>query len=171
MAAAAESLAQILTVLITTSPASDHPRTELIEHVLASFRFVAGLADCRTIVVCDGYKVASSCNFRGGKVDEVRRANYEGYKEALRIKIAARHAGWGSIELLELQEHYGFGFAVREALALVKTDYVCVVQHDRTFMCVEFLRVCMQEIAIDTHDCYPLLNPGGRWIWQGYSGE
>lgn len=167
---AAEDLAPCLTVLITTSPASDHPRTELIEHVLASFRFVAGLADCRTIVVCDGYKVASSCNFRGGKVDPVRRENYEGYKEAIRTKIADRHAGWGSIELLELQEHYGFGFAVREALALVKTEYVCVVQHDRTFMCVAFLHVCIGGVVNNTHDCSPHLKPGGGWTWRVYSG-
>ena len=119
-------------VIITTSPASDHPRTELLEKVLATFRFVNGLAGCRTIIVCDGYKCAASCNFRGGKVDDVRRANYEGYKEALRAKVAL--AGWEHVELLELEQHHGFGYAVREALPLVDTDYVCVVQHDRTFM-------------------------------------
>lgn len=129
-------MASRLTVVITTSPASDHPRTELVEQVLGSFSFVDGLASCRTIIVCDGYKVAKSCNFRGGKVDDVRRANYEGYKQALRSKIASKHPGWETIELLELQEHCGFGFAVREALALVSTEYLCVVQHDRTFMYV-----------------------------------
>ena len=125
-------LASRLTVVITTSPANDHPRTELLEQVLGSFHYVEGLASCRTIVVCDGYKVAKSCNFRGGKVDEVRRSNYEGYKRSLRAKIASKE--WESIELLELQEHFGFGFAVREALTLVSTEYVCVIQHDRTFM-------------------------------------
>jgi hypothetical protein len=70
--------------------------------------------------------------FLPGKVDDVRRANYEGYKEALRAKVAL--AGWEHVELLELEQHHGFGYAVREALALVDTDYVCVVQHDRTFM-------------------------------------
>ena len=56
-----------VTVVITTSPASDHPRTELLEQVLGSFRFVDGLARCKTVIVCDGYKIAHSCNFRGGR--------------------------------------------------------------------------------------------------------
>jgi hypothetical protein len=56
-----------VTVVITTSPASDHPRTELLEQVLESFRFVEGLARCKTVIVCDGYKIANSCNFRGGR--------------------------------------------------------------------------------------------------------
>ena len=101
---------------------------------MGTFRFVDGLASCRTIIVCDGYKISSSCNFRGGKVDDVRRDNYEGYKRALRSRIDGKACGWENVELLELEQHHGFGYAVRAALPLVHTDYVCIVQHDRTFM-------------------------------------
>jgi hypothetical protein len=31
-----------------------------------------GLSSCRTIIVCDGYKISDSCNFRGGKVRRIQ---------------------------------------------------------------------------------------------------
>jgi hypothetical protein len=36
--------------------------------------------------------------------------------------------------VLELEERNGFWFAMREALPLVTTPYLIVVQHDRTFL-------------------------------------
>ena len=137
-------LGQRVTVILTTSPASDHPRTELLEQVMASFRFVDGLSRCRTIIVCDGYKISNSCNFRGGKVDDVRRANYEGYKVALNDKISRKLPGWECVQILDLQQHHGFGFAVRAALPHVETDVcvclrMCVCACERVHVCV---RVC-----------------------------
>ena len=34
----------------------------------------------------------------------------------------------------ELQERHGYGFALKQALQIVETPFVCVIQHDRTFM-------------------------------------
>ncbi len=38
--------------------------------------------------------------------------------------------------VVELEEQHGYGFALRHALyhCCVDTPYVCVIQHDRTFM-------------------------------------
>ena len=43
-----------------------HEDAMILWQVLASFDLVPGLARCRIIIVCDGYKISSSCNFRGG---------------------------------------------------------------------------------------------------------
>ena len=86
----------------------------------------------------------------------MRRENYEGYKAALRAKVWT--PGWEHVHLLELQEHFGFGFAVREALSLVTTEYVCVVQHDRTFMRpVDFARILRGMDAHAAQVSYVLL--------------
>lgn len=43
---------------------------------------------------------------------------------------------FSNTNVVELDERHGYGFALREALqkAHVQTPYVCVIQHDRTFM-------------------------------------
>ena len=127
-------LRQKLTIVITTSPASDHPETNLIELVLKSFELVEGLSGCKKVIVCDGYRIWKDCNFRNGRVDEIRLRNYEEYKSNIK-KMSERSEGlWQHSTIMALTEHHGFGFAVKAALDLVHTDYVCVVQHDRTFM-------------------------------------
>ncbi|KAL1522528.1 hypothetical protein AB1Y20_017515 [Prymnesium parvum] len=126
-----EELPRLLTVVVTTSPSPIHPSTELIDALFASIaRYAAELLACRTIVVCDGYKVAKRVAFRSGKVDAAAAARYAEYKRHLRAVAAAGER----FELLELEENHGFGFAVRRALEEVRTPLVCVIQHDRTFL-------------------------------------
>ena len=49
-----------------------------------------------------------------------------------------------NIEILELRERHGYGFTLREALRTkVRTPYVCVIQHDCTFM----RRTPMEEVV------------------------
>ena len=43
-----------------------HEDAMILWQVLGSFDLVPGLARCRIIIVCDGYKISTSCNFRGG---------------------------------------------------------------------------------------------------------
>eukprot|EP00960_Hanusia_phi_P071623 767594-Hanusia_phi.AAC.12 len=127
-------LAKKLTIVVTTSPASDHPDTKLIELVLKSFELVKGLSACNKVIVCDGYRIWKDCNFRNGRVDEVRLKNYEEYKSNIKKLSELSEGPWQNSKIMELQEHQGFGFAVKAALEMVDTEYVCVVQHDRTFM-------------------------------------
>ena len=59
-------LEEDVTIIITTSPATCHPSTELLLMVLESFDLSPGLAHCRTLLICDGIPVlcdlpAASC--------------------------------------------------------------------------------------------------------------
>ena len=138
-------LSRVCTTIITTSPAPSHPSIDLIEQVLRSIAFHApGLAACRTIIVCDGFKlVEGKCNFRGARVDDAAAQKYAAYKIALRALLESpplKHC-----EVIELSRQHGFGFAVRAALTSVDTPLVCVIQHDRVL-----LRACddsIQEVA------------------------
>ena len=64
------------------------------------------------------------------------KANYLAFKARLRALAEPETATtrWRDTEVLELPERCGFGFAVKSALAHVRTPYVLVVQHDRFFM-------------------------------------
>lgn len=160
-------LSAMLTVICTTSPSPVHPSCEVIMQVFDSLdHYAPALATCRTIVVCDGCNVHPRCKYRSGMVDQAALERYQEYKRQLRTELAGRAAGGGvpataapppesaaaagtepvpggRFELLELSSRHGFGYAVRAALALVKTPLVCVLQHDRT--CLR--RVGVGEIA------------------------
>mmetsp|Transcript_8558 Transcript_8558/g.18982 ORF Transcript_8558/g.18982 Transcript_8558/m.18982 type:complete len:759 (+) Transcript_8558:46-2322(+) len=132
------ALCERLTVILTTSPVGRHPSTDLIDEVLGSMKLADGLVSCDMVVVCDGYRrengegvAYSEPKYRSGIVDAESAKNYEAYKAVLRKRMAGTTAP--AIRLLELESRHGFGFAVREALRLVRTPYVLVMQHDRPF--------------------------------------
>ena len=55
--APSSSLAQLLTVVVTTSPIPDNPSTELLQETIESFSVMhRGLLDCRILIVCDGVR-------------------------------------------------------------------------------------------------------------------
>lgn len=116
---AAESLASLCTVIITTSVCKVHPSTELLTQVLDSLAHHApALAGCRMIIVCDGCKHSEKNLYRACRVDEAVRGHYDEYKRRL-----GELAGTSSlrIELLKLATNHGFGYAVRAAMPLVDT--------------------------------------------------
>ena len=125
------------TTIITTSPSPVHPSTELIVQVLASLkRHAPLLAASRTIVVCDGCKLAERCKYRMGVVDADAHARYLEYKS--RLRALARADGF---EIVELDVRHGFGNALRAGLIAfseperrVTTPLIAVVQHDRNLM-------------------------------------
>eukprot|EP00929_Paragymnodinium_shiwhaense_P102014 TRINITY_DN6521_c0_g1_i1.p1 TRINITY_DN6521_c0_g1~~TRINITY_DN6521_c0_g1_i1.p1 ORF type:complete len:574 (+),score=139.59 TRINITY_DN6521_c0_g1_i1:134-1723(+) len=126
-----------LTILLSTSPVGRHPATDLIEEVIGSMSLAKGIEDCRLIIVCDGCRtengngvVFTEPNYRQGVVDSKSFADYQEYKKRLHT-LAAKSS---RMEVLELQERNGFGFAVKEALKHVKTQFVFVMQHDRSIM-------------------------------------
>ena len=140
-------LSRVCTTIITTSPAPSHPSTDLIEQVLRSIALHSpGLAACRTIIVCDGFKlVEGKCNFRSARVDESAARSYALYKSALHSLLDGESSPLQQCEVIELPQQHGFGFAVKKALTSVATPLVCVIQHDRVL-----LRACddsIQEVA------------------------
>ena len=127
--------AQTITIILTTSPSPVMPSTELLHTVLRSFvTYSPALCSCRLIIVCDGAKPAAKSNFRSGRIDDAARTSYVEYKQRLQELVRKPSFEFPRAELLELQQHHGFGFAVHAALQLVTTPLVCVVQHDRVLL-------------------------------------
>lgn len=51
--------------------------------------------------------------------------------------------------MVQLEERHGYGFALRHALRHeVKTPYVCVIQHDRTFMRITPIQEVVQSMRV-----------------------
>ena len=83
---------------------------------------------------------------RNGIVDRDQADNYRQFKRNLRDRCSAAAARsmtdsseapnvFRTATVVELEERHGYGFALRHALRhCVATPFVCVIQHDRTFM-------------------------------------
>ena len=57
---------------------------------------------------------------------------------------------FNNTKVVELQERHGYGFALRHALYhCVQTPYVCVIQHDRTFMRQTPIKQVVQAMESD----------------------
>ena len=131
-----------VTVILTTSPTPSNPSTRLLEIVLRSVvRHEPSLQHCPKVIVCDGFILApptrtGRIRFKSGKVTHSHAEAYDEYKARLRDLVAAGdpHRGFANSQLLCLGKRHGFAFAIREALRLVKTTFVLVVQHDRMFL-------------------------------------
>ncbi len=132
-----------LTLIITTSPIRSHPSPSLLVAIAETFHH-ANIGECRKVFVCDGHRFKSNgqgrkhqgekAAMRSGYVTNDQAANYDQFKVNLRAKIEGGEAGFTNAEMLELESRHGYGFALKEALKLVQTDYVMVIQHDRSFM-------------------------------------
>jgi len=108
------------------------------------------LRECRNIIVCDDYRLGPAPKYRSGVITEEGATAYEAYVDSLRqlaegSSVALEQtatepdtmhpaACWRTAEVLRLEGRHGFGFAVRAALERVETPFVCVVQHDRSFI-------------------------------------
>ena len=123
-----------LTVLITSSPTHTHPSTCLLDRVLETFGAVPGLMECRKIVICDGYRLDAQIRYKKGRVTQKQADSYEAYKSNLRKHIEENNPLYVNTEILELPKRVGFGFALKEAIPSVTTDYLMIVQHDRSFI-------------------------------------
>ena len=148
---ATKPLQDLLTIIVTTSPIKSNPSTEVIERAMGTF--VMGGEDfaykCRKVIVCDGARTKNSGSsisnkhvntkqaMRNGIVTTNQAEDYAKYKENLRKLCASApsNSPFNNAVVEELEERQGYGFALRHALrCCVTTPFVCVVQHDRTFM-------------------------------------
>lgn len=100
-----------------------------------------GIDGCRQQDGCDESVSRRHQNvkqaMRSGIVTPSQAENYELYKANLRnlCSNASADSPFHNTTVEELNERHGFGYALRYALrSLVRTKYVCVIQHDRTFM-------------------------------------
>ena len=133
-AAAATGVEDVLTVVITTSPTRSNPSTKMLEFVVASFDLVPHLQACRKVIVCDGYSVSSSrSSHKGGVIRPDEEARYLEYIDRIRA-LSREHPHFLGATVVPLQSRHGFGYALREGLREVTTEFVIVVQHDRAFL-------------------------------------
>ena len=92
------ALEELLTVIITTSPIQSHPSSQMLEEVLGSFDHVAGLRGCRTLLMCDGYKIMgqqkqpkAGSETKQPDSESLRAANNQGKKGLVSAEVGRRY--------------------------------------------------------------------------------
>ena len=178
-------LPDLLTVIVTTSPVRSNPSTALLEHTFRTFFNAGeGFLQCPKVVVCDGCRIleeeekkddgeesGAGCppkvtrkysnikqNLRNGIASNDQASDYTEFKRRLReiCHEADVSSPFVNTSVVELEERHGYGFALRHALRhCVSTPYVCVIQHDRTFM---------RETPIDEVIQVMQSNPGVKYV-------
>ncbi|KAH6617740.1 hypothetical protein B0J18DRAFT_445987 [Chaetomium sp. MPI-SDFR-AT-0129] len=99
--------ADLLTVIITTSPTPSAPSTELLSQIILSFQqHCPGLTQCRVILVLDTYDhISSKARLKKGHVTAEGAQNYIEYKENAKHLILREYAsGQGGSEESAPQE-------------------------------------------------------------------
>jgi hypothetical protein len=103
--------AELLTVIITTSPTPSAPSTELLSQIIASFReHCPELVRCRVILVLDTYdRISSKARLKKGHVTAEGASNYAEYKEKAKRLILDEYAAAGTEQYCEqdLLDDYG----------------------------------------------------------------
>jgi hypothetical protein len=145
-------LEDLLTIIVTTSPIKSNPSTEMIARTLDTFIHAGPdfAYKCRKLFICDGVRkqddglvqvTRKHANekqaMRNGIVNSQQHDNYELFKEALKklCTSASETSPFRNGVVEELETRHGYGFALRHGLRhCVTTPFVCVIQHDRTFM-------------------------------------
>lgn len=109
-------LADLVTVVVPTSPIPSHPDTDIITETIRSIR-ASGLADVDIILACDG-------------VRDEQHHHSGAYDEYLRRLLWSTNHEWDNVVPLLAREHLHQANLTREALRLVRTPLVVFVEHD-----------------------------------------
>ena len=152
------SVGDCVTAIIVTSPARSHPSTDLIDEVIKSLAYVKGCSNSKIIIVFDGYvdaKGRKKFSTKKGFADEDLVQKYSLYKECIREKYCKSHCG--RFSALELMEHHGFAFAVKQGLLACTTKYAIICQRDRSFQ-AEFENL---DVVIDFMENNPNIRYAG----------
>ncbi|KAL2175072.1 uncharacterized protein P884DRAFT_262969 [Thermothelomyces heterothallicus CBS 202.75] len=126
--------AELLTLIITTSPTPSAPSTELLSQILGSFReHCPELTDCRVVVVLDTYDhISSAARLKKGHVTAEGARKYIEYKQNAKRLIlqeyGRRERSYHEQDLIEEQGAAEFGSTAYAQqtnavpLAITKTD-------------------------------------------------
>ncbi|CAK7272833.1 hypothetical protein SEPCBS119000_005331 [Sporothrix epigloea] len=113
-----QSIASLLTIILTTSPTPSAPGTDLVAAVLASFRaHCPALLACPVIVVFDTYDhIGPQLRLKKGCVTPVEAAHYEAYKANVKALIKDTWAASDAADEVDKEEQglaeYGSSFRV-----------------------------------------------------------
>ena len=142
-------LRELLTIIVTTSPIKSNPSTNIIQGCFNTFPMAGEefAYQCPKIIICDGCRISEDLHtvvtkqhanakqsLRNGIATKTQAENYQDYKSVL-YQLCHSDPLFQNTKIVELSERHGYGFALRHAITHhVTTPYVCVIQHDRTFM-------------------------------------
>lgn len=123
-----------LTVIVTTSPIPTHPSTQIIDETIESFLFFDTQGSVKVILANDACHPDAS--------DKVRDT-YANYLD----KIAEKYSTNEKFKIIQLKNWGCLAGNIFNAIKVVETPYVLIVQHDFKFV---------EEIAIK--DCIEAMN-------------
>ena len=118
---------------------STHPSTRVLEEVFASIARFAGAGACAKVIVADGVKTRegddAQSKFRSGIVTRDAEKKYRHYLRRVKRLTLTPSSVLHGAQLLILDQRHGFAHALRRGICnAVKTPFVLVAQHDRSFV-------------------------------------
>ena len=125
-----EGVESLVTVVVTSSPVRSNPSTRLLLECLASLDRHGGLASCRKLIMCDGFKVRKRSQRKVGVVTDEEAVLYREFVRKVAC-LCRGHAALRRTRVVRLARRQGSAYAIREAVqAHVKTPFVIIVPHD-----------------------------------------
>ena len=124
-----DTLASLLTVVITTSYVKSHPSTRMLRECLASLQVHGGVGECAQLIMCDGFKLRKRSQPKVGTLTDAQAREYYAYVREVSA-LCRSHPALHKTRLVRLARHQGSAYAIREALDHVTTPLVLVVPHD-----------------------------------------
>ena len=137
----------LLTVVVTSSPIKSNPSTRLLLECLQSLDKHGALANCRKLIMCDGFKVRKTSQRKQGIVTDDEAELYREYVNEV-ARLCREHPLFRRTRLVRLARRQGSAYAIREAIdAHVQTPFVIIVPHD----CVIARPVNLDAVATAMH--------------------
>ena len=120
----------LVTVVVTSSPVRSNPSTRMLLECLASLDLHGGLAPCRKLIMCDGFKVRKRSQRKQGVVTDEEAVLYRAFVANV-ARLCREQAAFRRTRVVRLARRQGSAYAIREAIAgHVCTPLVLIVPHD-----------------------------------------
>ena len=131
---------------------STHPSTRVLEEVFASIARFAGAGACAKVIVADGVKMRegedATCKFRSGIVTRDAERKYRHYLRRVKRLTLTPSSVLHGAHLMVLEQRHGFAHALRRGICrAVRTPFVLVAQHDRSFVRAADLAAVVDAMA------------------------
>jgi hypothetical protein len=112
-------LGSVVTVVVSSSPITGHPSTDLIADTIRAVRAYPELSECEVLICCDGWTPDAPCS----------ESAYEEYRRRL-IEMCRWEPEFRGCLPIVHAEHAHQAEMTRRALKLVRTPLVFFVEHD-----------------------------------------
>jgi hypothetical protein len=124
----------------------------VLEEVFASIARFAGAGACAKVIVADGVKMRegedATCKFRSGIVTRDAEQKYRHYLRRVKRLTLTPGSVLHGARLMVLEQRHGFAHALRRGICrAVRTPFVLVAQHDRSFVRAADLAAVVDAMA------------------------